>query len=181
MAPLLLFLIFFCSHISSFLATTTEHDESQTRLIFEGWLNTHSKSYNSSSEKEERYKIFKENLRFINEHNAGNHSFRVGLNVFADLTNEEYRRTYLGFQLPDAEVMKRLKESNRYRFNGTEMLPRSIDWRDKNAVVPVKNQGNCSKYYCLIEMYTNLYIYIYISLLILCLRIFFNVLMKTNA
>ncbi|KAM0933932.1 putative actinidain [Dioscorea sansibarensis] len=147
MAPLLLILIFFLSHISSFLATPTEHDESQTRLIFEGWVNKHSKSYNSSSEKEERYKIFKDNLRFINEHNAGNHSFRVGLNVFADLTNEEYRRTYLGFQLPDTQVLMQrgLKESNRYRFNGShEMLPRSVDWRDKNAVVPVKNQGNCN-------------------------------------
>ncbi|KAL4344536.1 hypothetical protein AHAS_Ahas11G0188200 [Arachis hypogaea] len=46
---------------------------------------------------ETRFKIFKENLRFIHEHNStGNKPYKLGLNKFADITNEEYRARYHG-------------------------------------------------------------------------------------
>ncbi|KAH7650662.1 Actinidain protein [Dioscorea alata] len=74
--------------------------ESEMKTLHEEWLIKHKKSYKSEEEKEERFKIFKDNLKYIDEHNAGNHSFQLGLNIFSDLTNEEYRSTYLGFKPP---------------------------------------------------------------------------------
>jgi hypothetical protein len=53
---------------------------------------TFVKDYNKTYEGEEyqrRYNNFVENLKFINEHNASNSTFSVGLNKFADLGKDE--------------------------------------------------------------------------------------------
>lgn len=91
-----------------------------------------------------RYEIFKDNLKYIDEHNAaadaGVHSFRLGLNRFADLTNEEYRATYLGTKPVGT---RRGRVGDRYKVGEGESLPDSIDWREKGAVAEVKDQGSC--------------------------------------
>lgn len=93
---------------------------------------------------ESRYEIFKDNLKYIDEHNAaadaGVHSFRLGLNRFADLTNKEYRSTYLGTKPAGT---RRGKVGDRYKVREGESLPDSIDWREKGAVAEVKDQGSC--------------------------------------
>ncbi|MBA0777119.1 hypothetical protein Gotri_005174, partial [Gossypium trilobum] len=61
--------------------------------------------------------------------------------LFADLTNEEYRFTFLGVKKPNKKVSKR---SDRYvQLLGEAALPDSVDWRTKGAVAPVKDQGSC--------------------------------------
>ncbi len=42
-----------------------------------------------------RYKIFKSNLRFIQETNSKNLTYKLGLNDFADLTDEEFEKKYM--------------------------------------------------------------------------------------
>ncbi|KAJ8761791.1 hypothetical protein K2173_004603 [Erythroxylum novogranatense] len=95
-------------------------------------------------EKEKRFEIFKDNLRFIDEHNSVEWSYRVGLNRFADLTNEEYRARYLGTRM---EMRNRTLGSRgpsmRYLHAVGDELPAEVDWRAKGAVVPVKDQGQC--------------------------------------
>ncbi|KAE9607787.1 putative actinidain [Lupinus albus] len=39
--------------------------------------------------KDKRLQVFKDNLVFINEHNAQNSTYKLELSKFADLTNEE--------------------------------------------------------------------------------------------
>ncbi|KAG8494125.1 hypothetical protein CXB51_011847 [Gossypium anomalum] len=115
--------------------------DDEVMVMYEEWLVKHGKAYNGLGEKERRFKIFKDNLRFIDEHNADeSHSFKVGLNRFADLTNDEYRAMYLGTKKSSNKVSKK---SNRYVPRVGEELPASIDWREKGAVVPVKDQGSC--------------------------------------
>ncbi|KAJ0984365.1 hypothetical protein J5N97_002721 [Dioscorea zingiberensis] len=138
----LLLVSFLSLSSSSSIVIPATRSESETRMLYEGWLIKHNKSYKNAQEKEERYAIFNDNLRYIDEHNTGNHSFKLGLNQFADLTNNEYRETYLGLEV--AALNQTHKESDRYRFNKSDMLPNSIDWRDEGAVVPVKHQGNCN-------------------------------------
>ena len=129
--------------------------EYEINLLFEGWLVKLNKSYQDSSEKEKRYEIFKDNLRYIDEHNAGNHTFNLGLNVFADITIEEYRSIYLGTLPPSPSLymandeMTEINESDNHYINVTN-TPDSIDWRDLGAITPVKNQGGCCKYTLLI-------------------------------
>ncbi|KAL2453815.1 Cysteine proteinase RD21a [Abeliophyllum distichum] len=117
------------------------HDEMMS--MYESWLVKHGKSYNGLGEKEKRFEIFKDNLRYIDEQNSvENRTYKLGLNRFADLKNEEYRSTYLGAK-PDARRRFSRTKSDRYTPKDGDSLPESIDWREKGAVVPVKDQGSC--------------------------------------
>ncbi|TKY75032.1 Cysteine proteinase RD21a [Spatholobus suberectus] len=126
---------------------TTQADKSAWRSdkevmsVYEQWLVEHGKVYNALSEKEKRFQIFKDNLKFIDEHNAENRTYKVGLNRFADLSNEEYRANYLGTKIDSSRMTAKL--SNRYAPRVGDKLPKSVDWRKEGAVVRVKDQGNC--------------------------------------
>ncbi|XAR48376.1 Actinidain [Bertholletia excelsa] len=115
--------------------------DEEVMALYESWLVKHGKSYNALGEKDRRFQIFKDNLRFIDEHNGENRTYRLGLNRFADLTNEEYRSMYLGTtkRRPSSPA----KRSNHYVLRAGESLPDSIDWREKGAVAGVKDQGSC--------------------------------------
>jgi len=53
------------------------------------------REYNyASDEAKLRFKIFKENLAKIKEHNAKEESFKVGLNQFSDMTNAEFKEKF---------------------------------------------------------------------------------------
>ncbi|KAI8548655.1 hypothetical protein RHMOL_Rhmol07G0291000 [Rhododendron molle] len=118
--------------------------ETEMRAMYESWLAKHGKSYNALGEKERRFEIFKDNLRFVDEHNSvEGRSYKVGLNRFADLTNEEYRSTYLGVKAGSRRRVQKPRRSDRYATRVGEELPDSVDWREKGAVVGVKDQGSC--------------------------------------
>ncbi|MQL77256.1 hypothetical protein Taro_009661 [Colocasia esculenta] len=89
-----------------------------------------------------RFHVFKENARYIHRANRRrNLSYELGLNKFADLTNEEFRATYT----TRPPVAKRRPERRRdfARGDGATPLPASADWREKGAVTGVKDQGAC--------------------------------------
>ncbi|KAJ8764432.1 hypothetical protein K2173_006172 [Erythroxylum novogranatense] len=112
--------------------------------IYQWWLAKNGKTYNRIGEKDERFEIFKNNLRFIDEHNSQNRTYKVGLNRFADLTNDEYRAMFLGTRTDNKRrVMKSKNPTQRYAFNAGDKLPASVDWRVKGAVGPIKDQGSC--------------------------------------
>jgi len=70
------------------------------------------------------------------------HSFKLGLNAFADMTNAEYRSTVLGFKYTPTDsthVGIHYPPSK----HAQKKLPSSIDWRTKGIVTPVKDQGSC--------------------------------------
>lgn len=120
--------------------------DDEIKAVHESWLVQHGKSYNSLGEKEERLQIFKDNLRFIDEHNADpDRSYKVGLNRFADLTNDEYRSKYLGIKTKDTRPKLSTGKSDRYTPLAGESLPESIDWREKGAVPGIKDQGSCGE------------------------------------
>jgi len=64
----------------------------------------------------------------------------MGITKFSDLTNQEYRDTYLTFRATrkSNSVASRPKETS-----FVTALPDEVDWRDKNAVTFVKDQGQC--------------------------------------
>ncbi|MQL73623.1 hypothetical protein Taro_005990, partial [Colocasia esculenta] len=116
----------------------------EVKWLYEEWLVTHDKSYNMPREKERRFEIFKKNLHFIDEHNRPehNHSYAVGLNRFADLTNEEFTSFYLSSYANMSEQLS-LPVSDRYVYKDGDQLPDYADWRSEGAVGPVKDQGRC--------------------------------------
>uniref|UniRef100_A0A1D1YV59 Oryzain alpha chain n=1 Tax=Anthurium amnicola TaxID=1678845 RepID=A0A1D1YV59_9ARAE len=124
-----------------------ERPEEEVRLLYEGWLVRHGKAYNGLGEKDRRYEIFKDNLRYADEHNRpeNRHSYVLGLTRFADLTNDEFRATYLGVKPGHGRPprLNRAPPSDRYRVAAGEDLPENVDWREKGAVAPIKDQGSC--------------------------------------
>ncbi|KHN22488.1 Cysteine proteinase RD21a [Glycine soja] len=121
----------------------TLRTEEELMSMYEQWLVKHGKVYNALGEKEKRFQIFKDNLRFIDDHNSQeDRTYKLGLNRFADLTNEEYRAKYLGTKIdPNRRLGK--TPSNRYAPRVGDKLPESVDWRKEGAVPPVKDQGGC--------------------------------------
>ncbi|KAF0309618.1 Cathepsin L [Amphibalanus amphitrite] len=97
----------------------------------------HGKAYSHPAEEAARLAIFKDNQRLIAEHNAGNHSFKLGVNKFADLTNAEYRQL-LGHK---AAERRGLKASGKHMKRGVTEATK--DWREAGAVTAVKDQGQC--------------------------------------
>nr|ABQ10197.1 actinidin Act4a [Actinidia eriantha] len=137
-------LLILSSSFDSSIITYGEKWEQRTNdeviAMFESWLVEYGKSYNALGEKERRFEIFKDNLRFVDEHNADvNRSYKVGLNQFSDLTDAEYSSIYLGTKFN----IRMTNVSDRYEPRVGDQLPDSVDWRKKGAVLGVKNQGNC--------------------------------------
>uniref|UniRef100_A0A1D1YJG8 Cysteine proteinase RD21a n=1 Tax=Anthurium amnicola TaxID=1678845 RepID=A0A1D1YJG8_9ARAE len=116
----------------------------EMKWLYEEWLVLHNKSYNKLKEKESRFEIFKHNLHFIDKHNRleNNHSYIVGLNHFADLTNKEFASIYLNNYTNNIGEFSP-PMSDRYIHRNDDKLPDFMDWRSKGAVGLVKNQGRC--------------------------------------
>jgi C1A family cysteine protease len=101
------------------------------------FISQYGRMYGTKEELELRSTIFKKNLAAIREENSKNgNSFTVGINRFADWTPAEYKRL-LGY--------KPTRGLKNYKMHGVEgvTLPESIDWRQKGAVNPIKDQGQC--------------------------------------
>lgn len=117
--------------------------------MYEEWLVKHQKVYNALGEKDKRFQVFKDNLGFIDDHNAQNNTYQLGLNRFADMTNEEYRSMYLGTRSDARRRVMKAKKSitggHRYAYNARDRLPAHVDWRLQGAVAPIKDQGSCGK------------------------------------
>lgn len=134
---------------------TARRSDKEVRTIYEEWLVKNGKVHTTLDQKEKRFQIFKDNLKFIDDHNAENRTYKVGLNRFADLSNDEYRSKYLTTKINPLRMMA--KPSNRYARRVDDNLPESVDWRKEGAVVRVKDQAECGKY-CTILLY---YYYIF--------------------
>ncbi|KAJ3696646.1 hypothetical protein LUZ61_000351 [Rhynchospora tenuis] len=123
------------------LATSSSNESSLVLVEFEKWISDHGRVYESEAEKSKRFDIFKANYEYIQEKNREpSLTYTLGLNEFADLTNDEFVARYTGALPPtDADVTI---PAEPFKFDNLS-LPASIDWRSYGAVTPVKNQGSC--------------------------------------
>ena len=153
MLPLFLFTLLFSSiNTGTSLSATTSlkgtslrgtslKDEPNPWNDFFIWQKRFSKVYASEEDLETRFHIFRSNMRSIIEHNAVlNQNFTLGVNQFSDLSPEEFKALYINSGYKGAIVGS--YGCKTYTSAATS-APISLDWRQKNAVTSVKDQGQC--------------------------------------
>ncbi|XVF78998.1 hypothetical protein PTKIN_Ptkin14bG0183500 [Pterospermum kingtungense] len=108
---------------------------------FERWMAKYGRTYRNKAEKERHFKIFEENLEHVEKFNkAGNRTFKLSINEYSDLTHDEFVAAMTG-ELGPHNVS--ISTRRPFTYAGFTDIPTSIDWRDKGAVTPVKNQRHC--------------------------------------
>eukprot|EP01101_Sappina_pedata_P012361 TRINITY_DN8472_c0_g1_i1.p1 TRINITY_DN8472_c0_g1~~TRINITY_DN8472_c0_g1_i1.p1 ORF type:complete len:541 (+),score=133.61 TRINITY_DN8472_c0_g1_i1:3-1625(+) len=114
--------------------TVHRHEE-----IFAKFVQKFQKKYESVQERDHRKAIFLKNHNFIELFNIQGDSFSLKMNHLGDLEKQEY-------------IKRLVPHKERPAFNGAEHvhvydpsvpLPASVDWRTKNAVTMIKDQGAC--------------------------------------
>jgi len=112
---------------------------------FRDYMVKFGKIYKTEEEFSVRYSTFLETLHRIEMKNAieGPEGAHYGLNKFSDWSVEEFRHKRLGYR-PSGEHFRKfarpVEESDRAP-SGT--VPDSFNWRSKDVVTPIKDQGDC--------------------------------------
>ncbi|CAL9030313.1 unnamed protein product [Prunus brigantina] len=117
---------------------------------FERWMIEHERTYPNNSEKERRFGIFRtrfESIKLFNTQQEGKtSSFKKGINMFSDMTAEEFLSIYASCHNDDpSKYISSFGVDSTYvaEDDYADIPPVSIDWRDEKLVTPVKNQGHC--------------------------------------
>ncbi|KAG8365527.1 hypothetical protein BUALT_Bualt18G0114300 [Buddleja alternifolia] len=107
----------------------------------ETWMAQYGRVYKDEAEKAKRLKIFKEHVEYIESFNeAGAKPYKLAVNKFADLTNEEFQASRNGFKMGSHSKSSKVSS---FRYANVSAVPSSMDWRKKGAVTGIKDQGQC--------------------------------------
>ncbi|GIX68071.1 procathepsin L [Caerostris extrusa] len=105
---------------------------------WDNYKRTFGKVYTSHEEATRRM-LFEDNVADIQRHNLeydlGIHTYRKGLNQFADMKHEEFVRQMNGYKNVEGR-----KSGDLFKAPSNVELPDTVDWRQKGVVTPVKNQ-----------------------------------------
>jgi len=101
---------------------------------FADFMQTYNKIY-AADELSMRHAIFRDNLRVIEETNAQNLSYTLGVNQYTDLSWEEFQSSVL--------MAPQHCSATQGNYRATGANADSVDWRTKGVVTAVKNQGGC--------------------------------------
>jgi C1A family cysteine protease len=106
---------------------------------FAGFVAKYSKKY-SKDDLVYRYNVFKANMDFITATNKKNLSYTVGMNKFGDLPIHEFKAKFTGYNHVQRNFIRSKNAAPHVHHLSN---PASVDWRTKNVVTPVKDQGQC--------------------------------------
>jgi len=114
---------------------------SEYDFLFSKWAKQHGKTYSSPKERTQRVAIFTKNLDYIRAHQAKpNREWDLKMNVFGDLSNEEFVAQYTGYNPIKRSYLRSLNEKEAEL---EAAAPTDVDWRDQKKVTGVKDQGQC--------------------------------------
>ncbi len=121
--------------------------------LFQKFKKEYSKVYNTINEFKHRFSIFKENLYIIKAIQDKDPDAEYNINIFTDLSQREFFQKYLMQDLNENNSTELTAEKYlKFLFSKEEVyssnfslkdLPKDWDWRSKNSVSQVKNQGMC--------------------------------------
>lgn len=108
---------------------------------FQKFMTAHNKQYETVEEYETRFQIFQENLnKMVFQYKMDPHKY--GYSKYMDITQEEFRKTRLGFRVSHLDQFKRIGKTYEPKFSLSQ-VPESWDWNEQGKVSRVKNQGYC--------------------------------------
>ncbi|XP_017848244.1 putative cysteine proteinase CG12163 isoform X2 [Drosophila busckii] len=119
----------------------SHHTLSKVEHLFHKFQLKHKRHYANSMEHQMRLRIFRQSLRTIEELNANEMgSAKYGITEFADMTSTEYKE-HAGLWQRSEQQPTGGEPAVVPAYAGA--MPKEFDWRQKNAVTHVKNQGSC--------------------------------------
>ena len=108
------------------------------KTVYAGWKKIYNVTY-GGPEDNNRFKHFAKTYTSVLQANSRNLTYKLGLNAYSAMSNEEFSSTMLGYN-----SKKLLKSNNKNVVSlPTANLRESVDWTTKGAVQKVKNQGSC--------------------------------------
>ncbi|KAJ1415792.1 Peptidase C1A, papain C-terminal [Sesbania bispinosa] len=130
-----------CLGLWAFQVTSRTLQDASMYERHEQWMARYGRVYKDSQEREKRFRIFTENVNYIEaSNNAGNKPYKLGINQFADLTNEEFIAPRNRFK---GHMCSSITRTATFKYENMSAVPSTVDWRQKGAVTPVKDQGTC--------------------------------------
>ncbi|KAL9268138.1 Vignain-like protein [Drosera capensis] len=120
-----------------------EDDLSSDRTLWDlyGRWRTHHMVHRNHEEKRARFNVFKANVHHIHHHNKMGKPYKLRLNKYGDMTNDEFR-SFFGSNI-EHHRMYHPRNQTSFMYAQADELPLSVDWRLRGAVNPIKNQGKC--------------------------------------
>lgn len=103
---------------------------------FYSFQKQYGKYYSAPEEQRYRRAVFSNNLAKIAAHNAKNLPWTLGVNQFADIAEDEFAFKFCGCAKDPKSRTGRVTP-----IYGD--APERVDWREKGAVTPVKDQAMC--------------------------------------
>ncbi|KAI8525695.1 hypothetical protein RHMOL_Rhmol13G0249400 [Rhododendron molle] len=147
MASTMSFLVFVFGILASQLVVASSrliNEEYSMLERHQQWMSHHGRVYEDEQEKGARFKIFKDNVDRINAFNSGvDKGYKLSVNQFADLTNEEFRASRNGYKRESPSQVMSGSEQTHFRYANVTVVSSAMDWQEKGAVTPVKKQGTC--------------------------------------
>jgi len=129
--------------------TNDEYLAMNTAQVFKDWSKDFQRVYSTVEETAHRYSVWLSNLERIAQTNSRQYSYKLRLNQFADLTDDEFREKVMGskgacYQSKQFRSLPKLSTRPKPRdVPKPGAAPASVDWTTKGVVTPVKNQGDC--------------------------------------
>ncbi|XP_030462968.1 zingipain-2-like [Syzygium oleosum] len=143
LGPTLIIVWILCARSSAFPGDHLSLKSDQRSIMedrYESWLARYNRTYKSRFEQMLRFQIYQANVLYVDFINGLRLPFELTDNRFADMTNVEFKATYLRFH----RRMNQRTDMEANATGGTSIdAPTSFDWRKEGAVTPVKDQGQC--------------------------------------
>ena len=124
---------------AALLTSRFSFEDHEVSFLFKHWLKQHGLK---EAQYVDRKDVFSRNLHKIALHNADDKPWTMAMNQFGHLEAHEFKKIYAsGYKQPPKSLRKQPRSV--YMARKMQELPSSINWVERGAVTPVKNQGAC--------------------------------------